>query len=127
MQDPITEFHLSAEMEAILCAYIKYSCKTRCAADGHITLAELAFVIQQVKRYLKGQRTDDKSDLQQAHMDLRMGHKALMEQLKAVLGGGGVAEELSTNVVLRELEVADVGEVEVGDKKAVAELKMQEV
>jgi len=127
MQDHITEVHVFTELVQILCAYVKYTCKVRSAEDGHITLAELAFVIQQVKRFLNGERAGDHADLQQAHMDLRMAHTVIMEQLKSLIGEGAVAEEICENVVLREMDDADEERAEVGSKKLVGELKRHEV
>ena len=48
MQEHITGFHLSAELVPNLCVYMKFACKVRSEADGHATLAELAYVIHQV-------------------------------------------------------------------------------
>ena len=127
MQDHIPEFHVFAELVQILCAYVKYSCKVRSAADGHVTMAELAFVIQQVKRYLNGERAGDHADLQQAHMDLRLAHTNIMEQLKSLIGAGAVADEVCENVVLKEMDDLDEERAEVGSTKVVGELKRQEV
>lgn len=53
--------------------------------DGYLTTSDLAFVIHQAKRYLKHDRSRDHTDLQQQHLDMKMGHQLLMDTLEGLL------------------------------------------
>lgn len=53
--------------------------------DGYLTTSDLAFVIHQAKRYLKHDRSRDHTDLQQLHLDMKMGHQLLMDTLEGLL------------------------------------------
>ena len=56
--------------------------------NGYLTTSYLAFVIQQAKRYLQGDRSPDHTDLQQQHHDMKTAHQLLMDHP----GGGNMAE-----------------------------------